>query len=52
MFWSDWAYCDTCKAYIGEPKYKYPTIVSLSLSNYLIDDVVRHILQYYHLLKI
>lgn len=51
ILWGYWLYCDTCHTYLGESIYKYPTIVSLSLSNYLIDDVVNHILQYYHLLK-
>jgi len=47
--WNDWLYCDTCYAYIGVKfNHKYPTIVSLSLQEHIINDVKLHILGFYH----
>lgn len=53
--WSDWLYCNICKAYISD-KIKecdikinrYPTLSLLSLKNHMIDDVISIILNYYH----
>lgn len=50
--WNDWLYCDKCYAYVSCEfiTYKYPTIVSLSLSEHIINDVKLHILGFYHAL--
>jgi hypothetical protein len=47
--WGDWLYCDKCYAYVGiKFKNKYPSFVSLSLSEHLINDIKLHILGFYH----
>lgn len=50
----DFSYCFKCYGYLGsnihkEVKFKYPKTILLSLSEYFPKELIRLILQYYHI---
>lgn len=52
LLWNEWFYCNQCKAYVGANlNYRYPTVISLSIQNFVVNDVKLKILDYYHTIK-